>query len=133
MVHASNKTRRVRLKVVLYYGLWIYELALWSHVFIICREVIIFHISYCLKKLCVIRNEELLLQLHAYSALSNIYSHLTLLSSINYCQRRLQRSNDNNIPSTKSFFFKLSLVTHKKEGTMDRHTYKSLIKQARAK
>ena len=89
MVHASNKTRRVRLKVVLYYGLWIYELALWSHVFIICREVIIFHISYCLKKLCVIRNEELLLQLHAYSALNNNYSHLTLLSSINYCQRRL--------------------------------------------
>jgi len=46
LVHASNKTRRVELKVALHYGLWIYELALWLHVFIICREVIIFHIYF---------------------------------------------------------------------------------------
>ena len=73
LVHACNKTRRVRLKVTLYYGLWIYEIALWLHVFIICREVINFYISHFLKTLLRrMTNEELLFQLHTYCALTNI-------------------------------------------------------------
>jgi hypothetical protein len=63
-----------------------------------------------LKKNYVTTNEELLLQLHAYSALNNIYSHSPTFSPINYCQGRLKRSNDHNIPSTKSLFLNSSFM-----------------------